>query len=233
MTHGFTICALGFGEYAAQIGRCLRSLTAHLPSPLVQEVRVALNAPTEETWRIVERALDDMPVDNTVLTTSKNNRGKYPAMRDLLYTRGPIKTSYVMWFDDDSWIQTQEPLFFEHCAALAAGADLVGAPYRQAFLPGQREWIVQQPWYRGRPFNNKAAFFQGAWWIARTEALRSIDYPWPELFHNGGDVMLGVAAVQNNWRTRTTRRGVAINADDAGNESCGPRRGLSTKPIGT
>jgi hypothetical protein len=72
---------------------------------------------------------------------------------------------------------------------------------------------------------------QGAWWIADPAFLARWDYPFPELRHNGGDVLLGELCRQQGASTFAYRDGVAINACPAGHESRAARRGLRTQPL--
>lgn len=237
-TPSFTVCVLGFADCTKQLGRCLDSILGHLPSPHVAEVRIGLNTPSEALTRLAFDRADRAEGARVAVRLHGSTRSpaKYPMMRRLFYDR-PIDTPFVMWFDDDSWIRAdyRGNFFADHAATMEAGFDLVGARYTIGLRPGQPEWIARQPWARhaeayraGQP----VAFFQGAWWVARAQLLRDHDYPWPELHHNGGDVMLGVLAQARGWNTWSTRQGVAINADDDGRESRGPRRGLDTPPIG-
>jgi hypothetical protein len=49
----------------------------------------------------------------------------------------------------------------------------------------------------------------GGWWVARTAFLQKWDYPFRELQHNGGDVILGELCRQQDafmlsWHSRVT-----------------------------
>ena len=234
----FTVCVLGFGEHIRELERCLGSIVARLPHPAVKELRIGLNMPTDEL-RQMAAGMTATVTPPAWLFVHTTNQAKYPMMRWMIHGNEqvpPVDTPYVMWFDDDSWIKDHElaDFFSSYAGTCATGFDLIGKRYHMPLAPGQPEWIARQPWSNGRSFtvHQHVSFMQGAWWIARTELLRKWDYPWPELYHNGGDVMLGVLAACQGFRTWNTNKGVCINCDDAGRESKGPRRGLDTPPIG-
>ncbi len=88
-------------------------------------------------------------------------------------------------------------------------------------------------WYTGRPVDPpyRPSFIQGAWWTADLAALKEWNYPFPELHHNGGDVILGELARQQLWSWKKFNEGVAINANEHGVESAAPRRGITTPVI--
>lgn len=224
MTPIFTAAALLYGDYPELAVRCLAPLREAAALGLV-ELRVGANAVSP---RVLATISDLSPV------VSPYNIGKYPMMRWLL---DRATSDFVTWFDDDSYITTSPDAFFADLAGVMADTDLAGSVYTIALRPGQREWIAQQPWYKANPKIHsdefrRVQFCTGGWWCARVSKLREIGYPWSSLFHNGGDVMLGVAAAQQGWRVTSYNKGVAINADASGKESAAPRRGLDTLPIG-
>lgn len=255
MSGELTVCVLGFGDQTTDLGRCLESIRRVLPGDeSVARVRIGLNRPSSALSVLPARwaasCADARPMlpCNIVRTTWLP---KYPTARLLIHGDAdadadvtPIETEYVMWFDDDSYICDDAPatFFADHVAAMAQGGyDLAGSRYTQTLRRGQRAWIEAQPWANLAVFpspqknaagDDMATFCQGAWWIARTARLREWDYPWPQLYHNGGDVMLGELARRQHWKIRNTRDGVAINAGATGRESKAPRRGLDTDPIG-
>jgi hypothetical protein len=231
-----TTCVLLYGDYPALARRVLAPLLPHRDAGRTH-LRIGINAIGLETADYLQSVLaaDDRVYGSGV------NRGKYPLMRDMLY-HDPVPTPFVMWFDDDSFIRPQfERHFFTLWNDVLADDrfDLVGAAYWKDFRPGQEDWIRLQPWYTGQPMrtnpftlNGASLFAPGAWWIARMALLARWDYPWPELYHNGGDVMLGELAYQQAWRIHWHQQQVAINADENGVDSAQPRRGLHTPPIG-
>lgn len=213
-----TVCVLLYGDYPELAERCLQSLSrGGVPAG---SVRVFANACSERTLA---------SLNLSVIECSGSNIYKYPAMRRMFYSEIlPITTPYVMWFDDDSCLRpsvTSQWFADTMRAVVLSDADLAGALYQRAWQGRQREWVQEQPWYRGRELpEQQVPFVQGAWWVAKLDSLWEIDYPWPTLQHNGGDMLLGVAAKQHDWLVLPYSVGVAINADEHLTESAAPRR---------
>jgi hypothetical protein len=253
-TPTFAVLVLGYGDSVALLQRCLDSIRTVLPSSYVTEVRIGLNAPTPELEQVARdwlAGLRDLTFTSHLdarlpwrhlIVNYAERAPKYPMMRRLLYDP-PLQSPFVMWFDDDSFIRPakRHDFFARYAGLLQGGCDLIGQRWRKALQPGQAAWLAAQPWSRGATFKtykdgDSVSFFQGAWWCAWAQALRCHDYPWPELDHNGGDVMLGVLAAAQDWDLYAVKgrdgADVAINADADGHDSRGPRRGLDTLPIG-
>ncbi len=223
----FTVGVLLYGGYPDLARRVLTPLLPHWEEGRIA-LRVGANAACEETVEFL-RVAGLLDYHTWVDTT---NPGKYPMMRRMLYAGGvrPIDTPYSMWFDDDSYIREEATArFFDRAeAVMDQGYDLVSNKWQIRLAPGQAEWIMAQPWYDGKTkfcTHQVVHFFGGGWWMARTQSLFASNYPFPELYHNGGDVMMGVLAGMKGWKTTGWNDGVEINKE--------PRRGLSTPPIGT
>lgn len=157
---------------------------------------------------------------------------KYPVLK---LTVAAAVRPFLMWFDDDSYIKHEDKLGWLRMVNVerqVKKADLMGSVYTQALMGGQAKWVRTRPWFKGKPVRQVPSFVQGAWWLARTAFLRELGWPDADIRHNGGDVMLGVACDQAGGKMVKFREGVAINADDAGNESKSKRRGHSEPPVG-
>lgn len=235
MSDRVTICTLFFGDYPELAARCLDPL-AKLVDETGVSVRIGTNAVGEATHDMVMRFMERRsPVH--VLSESVNTL-KYPMMRRLFYGSGasllPITTPYVMWFDDDSYLRSPTKAWLDHVMASIGSAAQLGSIYSQTWRGNQKAWVQAQPWYTGRSFEGRkqANFVQGAWWVAEMAFLESINYPWPELQHRGGDVMLGEAIFQQGRRLSRYNHNVGINADKAGRESESKRRGHDEPSIG-
>lgn len=229
----FSVCALLYGgdEFWPLHQRCLESLR-RLPKERC-ELRIALNAVTcQKTRELIDEITADWGVGSRILTGE--NLPKYRRMRELL-DLAPLCRS-VMWFDDDSYIKPEienlDDWLDRIGLALANSGQALGSLYRIAWRPGQQDWVKQQPWYMGRPLLDPITFITGGWWAIRTDVLLATGWPWPELSHNGGDVMLSVCLEQKGYTKVHFNKGVGINADSTGRESNAPRRGLSEPPIG-
>ena len=97
----------------------------------------------------------------------------------------------------------------------------------------QRAIISKQPWYTGKPWPEGycVRFATGGWWAARLDMLIKHNYPFPDMYHNGGDAILGELAYLQGYRLFQHNKFVGINADEAQRESQAKRRGLYTKPL--
>lgn len=238
MAAGFSVNVLLFGDHADLAARCLGSLQRNLPGGYVREVCVGLNAVGRETRTLLARfagAAAAGGVDCHVYEAEGGrNVGKYPLMRRMLYERPPRRCeppSHVMWFDDDSYLKTDDAGWWRTVWTLAGAHEMVGSHYSTRQRGNQYLGIRRQPWYTGKPVgpDHRFRFCTGGWWVAPYDLLRRWDYPWPELHHNGGDGMLGELCRQQGYRMAHFNAGVAINADALGRESGAKRRGLVTR----
>ena len=238
----FTIFVLLYGDYAWLTERCLNSILTQIP-PDHLNLRIGMNEVSGTTSNYVEECvkLGWLPQENVYESTE--NIHKYPLMHRMFNdSDNPITTPYTMWFDDDSYLRESAndgPPWLTKVEAAMINADMIGGKYSQDFAGNQTAWVEQQSWYTGRAFLRKgynqtayASFITGGWWTMRTEILRTYDYPWDELDHRGGDVMLGEMLRQQGKRVVQFREGVAINADPNGVESRATKRGFNSKPIG-
>lgn len=235
MRNKFTICVLLYGDYPTLADRCLRSIT-NTVSEADLNLRVGLNAvsPTVRDWVHAW-----VPEEN--ITESSTNIFKYPMMRKMFYEK-PIDTEYVMWMDDDSYLtgygieDNLENKWLQEVEYAMVGVDMLGAVYNIDWQGQQKEFVKSQPWYMGHdPGSRKRVkFITGGWWNIRTAVLYKHDYPWDSLEHIGGDTMLGELCFQQKYRLRNFRKGVRINANEAGQESKAVRRGrgFDRAPLG-
>lgn len=243
MESQITVCTLLYGNFPELAHRVLSGLAA-LANATGVELRIGLNEVSGATRDIVMDLFSGDHVDYPVLLVdSATNRLKYPMMREMFYTLdGGIKTPYVMWFDDDSFVRTPTQEWLRDVLYWMSGVQLpvqpapamLGAIWTQKWAGDQREWVKAQPWYGGADpaLRPGARFVTGGWWCANMGLLRSLDYPWPSLRHRGGDVMLGEALRQIGQPIKDYQNGVAINADATGRSGASKRRGHNEAPIG-
>lgn len=243
--NSFTICVLLFGDHTVLGHRCLSSIIRACSAAVPAHLRVGLNAVSNRTERFVATLIESGFLLEDHVWRSAANIHKYPMMRRMFYDKDrPIETPYVMWFDDDSFIKEEmvgaSPSFLQRvldtmdppAGSKAAAAAMCGAIYTMGLMGSQQQFIEDQPWYRGKKIPHSVHFATGGWWTISTSALRQLDYPWPNLDHRGGDVMLGHSLVQNNLVLANFRDGIAVNADGEGRESKAKRRGFDQTPIG-
>jgi GT2 family glycosyltransferase len=170
------------------------------------------------------------------LIISSINLGKNPMMRRLFED---IRTDFVWWFDDDSFVTEADALPAR--LEIAAQADPLTVMWGQVYYCDHREafwdgdpvaFVRSAPWYRGLPppfwevggkgeldYNGQGTgdgrwfFLVGGGWFARHWALRQLDWPDRRLFVLGEDVFLGEAVRQQGWAIQDIgERGVTLNA---------------------
>ena len=148
-----------------------------------------------------------------------------------------VDRPYVMWFDDDSFLQPEagDPTWLDSIDSRLREPDvgMLGGVYHQRLKEQRRQWLERHPKYRGMPLHPMYEYFvTGGWWTAKMDLLRELEWPQTDLYHNGGDRLLGTLMTQAGYRLSDYRRGVAINADAQGVESAAPRRGIRSKGLG-
>lgn len=232
------MCALFFGDHAKLTHRCLSSIWDRLPEGKAHlfDIRLGLNEINQDTRRIV-----DWFTENTVRFHGipvihydcPQNSCKYPIMRRMLLSDPREPAEFAMWFDDDSYLDGG-PGWWTLLLGVASKNDMVGKKYFQGMRGKQWEWILRQPWFNatvGKPPTRKGKqsfiFATGGWWVIRSSLLRKWDWPTPELYHCGGDSMLGELLRHQRLRLENFDRGVRINADDRGRHSKARPRGES------
>jgi hypothetical protein len=244
MRDQFTIFVLLYGNYPDLAARCLNSIVRACYALVPHGIRIGCNAISPATESYIKAMVKGGWLQEKNIYRSPQNLHKYPVMRQMFYdAQNPISTPFTMWFDDDSFIKTEmataAPDFLTRVHKVMTTAApgralpmICGSPYTLQLEGHQRQWVSQQFWYRGEPITTHIPFITGGWWTADTARLHAINYPFPELDHRGGDVMLGVCCQQQGWRIVKFRDGLAINADAEGRESRSPRRGFDQAPIG-
>lgn len=230
--HHYTICVLCFDDYVDLARRCLTSVR-----PLWErgaELRIAANAPSAALRQYLQDFVQECPsiAGPVMFQLHDDNRGKYPAMRDL-FQAAPLRP-LVMWFDDDSYlhpeVSRQPRPWLEDVSFHMHTNAMVGAILYWRLLPGQPSWIMQQSWWRPahpRRAGQTVRFIVGGWWVLRGEVIERYGLPVAGAHHRGGDVMMGQLLCCQELPFANYTAGVAINADQDGVNHRAPRRGLS------
>lgn len=238
----FSVNALLYGDYPDLAERCLGSLSLMFNKGYVKEFRIGLNAVSTRTRKVAETFAEKSQVTCLLYTPNGGkNVGKYPLMRRMFYdVERPVMSRYLMWFDDDSYYTEErsniaKEEWWQTLVTVLNFRAVCGSLYRPAFEWSDTEiaTISKQSWYSGVSINTKPVFATGGWWAARREFLADWDYPFPQLHHNGGDVLLGELCRQQPPVTGDTnvgmfRTNLRINADFSGRESGAKRRGITT-----
>ena len=222
-----TFHILLYGHYAELAQRCIESVRRFVPRDEYL-LRIGLNACCRETLQYVDSVSQDLPID--LIVRSHRNIHKYPMMRKLFWDK-PIETEWVVWFDDDTYILSDAWWKGVWQRLKDEPAEALGQLWWWIFLPGEWEFIQKRPWFRGRPPENgrrspspAARFMTGSYWVMKTECIRALDWPDPQLVAQGGDTLLGAAIWQQQWRQIHFDAGIKVN--DA------PRRTATMPRIG-
>ncbi len=258
--HLATLCVLTYGDYLVYFRRCLESLLSHTPAEAI-ELRLGFNAaPASFHYAlgllapersVPHRALLPGEVERFRWHTAAGNSAcawqsaanlyKEPMARYLFHEL-PLESEYVIWFDDDSfvdagWWEALLPLMRQR-------VDYIGQQWWVDYLPGQRQMIQAQPWYRGVPFevrNGKSGvhFMTGGFLAIRTACLLEANFPdtagrWKgrPLQQYGGDTLLGEIARQLGWKRARHDMGLHVNVDLQGRHPA-PRRGGIGRQFGS
>ena len=204
-----------YGDYPEIAKRLLDSLDVH---DCVKDFRFGLNQVGTSTRDYIHnwafRHFRDKPV-YCYEESSGSNLGKYPILRQMLRDR-PL-ADRVMWFDDDSYVDPAAGANWWRIAADVSNKKIqVGAVHFIMQRNRQHEVIVKQPWFTGKSINkrHRFEFVTGGWWIANSEFLLKWDYPFPALYHNGGDSILGELIRQQNGKLINFSKGIQCHCEN-------------------
>lgn len=203
----------------------------------MRDVRLALNEISSSTREIVSWFRDNVRVHYRLPVITYDmpvNACKYPVMRRMVLDDPDPPAKWVMWFDDDSYLNGG-PGWWDRLQAKAANADMLGQVWFQAMRGKQWEWIARQRWFNpavGKPPKRRFAFCTGGWWMLKSAHMKQNDWPSVELRHRGGDSLLGELCRHRQYRIVSFDDGLRINADDRGRHSKSPRRGVDEKVLG-
>lgn len=245
MPRKVSICVLLYGDHPELAKRCLGTLGMALASGAryVHDVRLGLNVVDDVTRAYVEewtQTVWDKHRFRVLFYIPDQQVAKYPLMRRMFYDEYNPLAELVMWFDDDTYFHEQLPHWWSDVLAKMEGHHMLGqCNWRLSMQGEQWAWIKTQPWYNpvvGMPEKRKGRYMfrycQGAWWVIRRTTLHDLNWPIPELRHNGGDSMLGEALRHQGLSIGYYDRGLRINADERGRNSRAKRRGISEPVIG-
>lgn len=221
---------LVYGDFPDLARRCLESVLAGAAWDLIQDLRIGLNAVSATTRTYLEDRCAKVPRP-VYFFVPATNVGKYPLMRRMFFDATiPPLADLVMWFDDDSYLHGADERWWQAVIASFAGPTaMIGQMSGKPMLGQQDAGVRAQPWYRGKPVHrgHRIRFLTGGWWVLRRDVLTTWNYPFPELFHNGGDTMLGELLRQQDLQLLdappAVKSRVAINRSK--------RRGLNTPPL--
>jgi ADP-heptose:LPS heptosyltransferase/GT2 family glycosyltransferase len=212
-----TMFVLLYGNFPDMHRRCLTAIQNTTTRDSV-ELRVYCNNVCLDTQELCKKLFNDGVV--SVIYSSDKNKFKYPCMREMFHDeKFPIKTKWVLWFDDDTMCDT-DPLWFDKLCSVINSTSIadsnfgmLGPIYHYALQDRHANWIKQGKWYKGRQFRdksgkesvnaNKIFFVTGSFWALKTEALKKADVPDERLSHNGGDICIGEQVWQNGYNLKS------------------------------
>ena len=228
-----TIYALFYGDHHDLHTRLLLSLANFCPKGGQIRFRFWCNQVCRQTQHLFKRKYPG----EVVVVERDENVPKYKAMREMFKADADDPSDWVVWFDDDSYINKKD-WWVKTVSKIQSDPDIcyVGQPWYVHHLPGQWKFIQEAEWFTGReselcatrsPTIKKPGitFAQGAYWWLRSDVLEQLDWPDPRLSHNGGDTLLGEAVRQQSLPFTKFHYGVAINK--------AKRRGQHEKPAGS
>lgn len=208
-----TICVCTYGDNLQLLSRCISSILANFDKNFY-ELRVGCNSCSSK----VVNFLKNINVDKLII--SEKNVFKNGIMK---YLYEDLKTKYVFWFDDDSYVK-------ENCLesiieiadnskeneAIFGTLGMCKRLYEIETIIGLDNWIKKQLWYKNKTYPNSEFdysskndgfyFILGGNYFIKTEVLKKINWPSDPtgfLFsypRNGEDIILGEAIHQNGYK---------------------------------
>lgn len=207
--------------------RCLKSIVKNTGTPF--DLILGCNEVDPKTLNWIR-----IHLPKALVLQEKGNIHKYPMMRKMF---SHVKTDWVAWFDDDSYVTEEHPNWLREILSMVArfpNRKVWGRLYTFDILKGQLQWVQNATWFRGKPAMLSGdgkrlmiSFPTGGFQLIQSEVIRKLDWPDPRLDHNGGDVMFGEACHQMGFEVgalQVERYGIMISGAD--------RRGFSQRPAG-
>jgi hypothetical protein len=220
--------ALMYGDYPQMHRRLLEGFR-HVPEHV--EGQIHCNQVSPAGWDLIAELLPK----HWTAGGGEENTPKYKVMRRMFEGLEADPETWLIWFDDDAWITGPQwwarfTAFIE--AKKAEQPRYLGEAWYIHWRAGQMQYFRTRPWYRGQPpemIRGRPGihFAQGSHWWLRADTRALLDWPDPELSHNGGDTLLGEALRQNGIPFHKVKMAeFDIKLNDA------KRRGLNEIPLG-
>jgi GT2 family glycosyltransferase len=231
-----TICVLAYGANVRIAERFLASLYS-CTDPRLFYLRAGLNAVEPASRKLFRKYASQF--GNVTLFESRHNIFKSPMMHRMFYDP-PLATTWTIWCDDDTHFFRRDWLpRLGLNMELSPKISMWGRPYALWSSDATVvDWIKKASWYQGKrcirardPHGKMAVKFRfapGAFWAARTEVLRRLNWPDRRLIHANEDFLLGEALRQNNLLLGRFDYGVKINDAPRRNSDAPEVRRLNT-----
>ena len=238
----FTVFVLMYGgtELYDMHRECLSTILNTIPAAR-RDFRVISNQLNNRSVELVNSYIASGDVQKHYQHTT--NDYKYPTMRQAFRDLDlPIKTNYLLWFDDDT-ICDKDPMWLSRMAQLIVakhptGGRLFGPKYLFRVTDKLAAWYKASTWYKGRPWRDRSGkeapngaythFATGSFWALSTDLITTADIPDCRLAHNGGDYTIGEQVWQAGYDVVTfSERKVFVSWSKYS------RRGITTPHPGT
>lgn len=189
-----------YGDFSHYSLRAIESVVSELSVREQCDVHVGCNDCCQTTVNALRRFADEGAIQT--LIESRPNLNKDPMMRLLLAVTA---TPYVLWMDDDSWLQPGWLSAFSRFLDENLPFDVAGAIYCSWRWPDYDAFVRRRPWWRDEaliPANqaDKIVFPVGGMFLARTAFLRDNDFPDRGMVKRVDDVLLGDLVNQTGAR---------------------------------
>jgi hypothetical protein len=199
-----TICVMMYGDFWPMHKRCLDAILTTTAAERV-ELRVGGNQLCEKTTQYIEQLCRSGDIQLADL--SPENRGKYPVMRRLFHDT-PLRTNWVIWFDDDTFCDSNPTWLSLLTVAISSAASDVacfGPLYYYTLTPAWQKWCAAAPWFKSVPWIYSGLralvhFSSGGFWALTKNAIETCDIPDVRLGHNKGDVTIGCQLHQRGFK---------------------------------
>jgi len=221
----FSVCAVLYGDHLPLARKLLESLRVNAH---VANIRLGLNSVSNQTRNYIhDWATDQMRAQPVFVfePTDNQNIGKYPLMRQM-FRYGEL-ADRIMWFDDDSYVDSVAGVkWWQKANKDSANQIQMGAIHIIMQRKQQHAVIAKQPWYTGKPINarHRFRFATGGWWIGDTKFLTKWDYPFADLYHNGGDSILGELLRQQGKTPIAFRGGMQCHCESCMRKTVQPNQ---------
>jgi ADP-heptose:LPS heptosyltransferase len=239
----FTIFVLFYGgeQFFDMHNRCIESIIATVPQDRV-DIRVGSNQLNDKSVAMLDDYVNRGQITKHYRHTE--NAMKYPVMREMFFDPTlPIKTKWVIWFDDDSMCDKNPEwltLLGQHIVSHHKNGNnhMFGSRLIWTLSPAQKAIFQSRKWFTGKPWQNaggkpvpagtKITFATGGFWAITHEAIIRCDIPdlTTGLTHNGGDWQIGCQLYQQGMGLKQFNGNKQFV-----NTSSVPRRGITVPTI--
>jgi hypothetical protein len=209
----YTVFVLCYGDHVDLACRCIDSILSTVDRERI-DLRIGTNSVSQDTIRYLHSTEPDK------LYMNQENRFKYPVMRSMFFDpNAPIKTNYIIWFDDDTYVvdknwldKLTECITTHHYHGYRLFGKRMQHDIQMYAKDGHnpKKWFQEAIWWKNESFyargserkapNGSVIPFAAGWfWALDAEVLRTCNIPDVRLEHNGGDITIGAQVLQGGY----------------------------------